>query len=96
MLIVRFLNWVESAPVERRAEAISLLARAWLYSDMDPVEAEVAEAAMTAMLDDPSIRVRRALDDALCRDPRSPCHIILSLVQDQIDVAEITRLMIGH
>ena len=89
MLVVRFLDWVESAPVERRAEAVNLLARAWLYSDMEPVEAEAAEAALTAMLDDPSARVRRALADALCRDPRSPDHIILSLVQDTADIAEI-------
>lgn len=89
MIVTRFLNWVETAPAERRAEAIALLARAWLYSDMEPHEAEAVETAMTVMLDDPSIRVRRALADALSRDPRAPVHIILALAQDQPDVAEI-------
>ena len=89
MIVARFLEWVETAPVERRAEAIHLLGRAWLYSDMLPSEAEAAEAAMTVMLDDPSVRVRMALADALCRDPRAPNLIILSLAQDQMDVAEI-------
>lgn len=89
MIVLRFLDWVETAPSNRRAEAVGLLARAWLYSDLCPEEAETAEAALTTMLDDPSIRVRRALAEALSRDPKSPSHIVLSLARDQIDVAEI-------
>jgi len=89
MIIERFLDWVETAPAERKAEAIGLLARAWLYSDLTPGEADAAEAAMTLMLDDPCIRVRKSLADALCRDPRSPNLIILTLAYDQADVAEI-------
>lgn len=89
MIVARFLEWVETAPTDRKAEAVGLLGRAWLYSDLPEAEAEAAEAAMTIMLDDPSIRVRKALADALCRDPRAPHLVVLSLAYDQVDVAEI-------
>lgn len=89
MLVARFLDWVETAPAARRAEAIGLLGRAWLYSDLSDEEGDAAEAALTVMLDDGSVRVRRAMADALCRDPRSPSHIILALAQDHAEVAEI-------
>lgn len=89
MIVARFLDWVVTAPSDRRAEAVGLLARAWLYSDLSVDEAEAAEAALTAMLDDPSVRVRRSLAEALGRDPKSPSHIILSLAYDHVEVAEI-------
>lgn len=89
MIVARFLEWVETAPTDRKAEAVNLLARAYLYSDLPAAEMEAAEAAMTVMLDDPSIRVRKSMAEALCRDPRSPNLVILSLAHDQVDVAEI-------
>ena len=59
-IVRRFLAFAQSAGPEARAEAASALARAYLHSDLAaPMRAE-AELAMTALLDDPSLLVRRA------------------------------------
>ena len=71
-IVRRFLAWAQSADADARAEAASALARAYLYSDLPaPVRAE-AVLAMTAMLDDPSVLVRRALAEALCSAGEAP------------------------
>lgn len=48
-----------------------------------------AEAAMTVLLDDPSVLVRRAMADVLANSEDAPRSVILGLTQDQIDIAEI-------
>lgn len=87
MIVAKFLSWIETAPVERRAEATSALARAYLYSDLDLVERGAAETALTVMLDDASPMVREALAHALAPSPFAPRQIILSLIQDNVEVA---------
>ncbi len=87
MIVQQFLRWMAGAPVARRAEATSALARAYLYSQMSETEREAAEAAMTILLDDPAIQVRRALAEALSRSPDAPREVILALSNDLPDVA---------
>ncbi|MCV6574718.1 MAG: DUF2336 domain-containing protein [Cohaesibacter sp.] len=88
MIVAKFLSWIETAPVARRAEASSALARAYLFSDMEPSERNDAETALTLLLDDSSPLVRLALSDALASSPHAPHHVILCLAQDLDSVAE--------
>lgn len=89
MIVEDFLRWVRSAPVGARAQATDALARAFLYSDLEPEVRESAEAAMTMLLDDPAPQVRRALAEALAARPEAPRLIMLSLANDQPDIAAI-------
>lgn len=82
MIVAKFLSWIETAPVERKAEATSALARAYLFSDMAADEKEAAETALTILLDDASPLVREAMAYALAASPYAPRQVILSLVQD--------------
>src|SRR3984885_5178963 len=82
-IVRRFLAWAQSADAEARADGASALARAYLYSELTaPVRAEAA-LAMTALLDDPSVLVRRALAGALCRAREAPRTLILALAADE-------------
>jgi uncharacterized protein (DUF2336 family) len=86
-IVRRFLAWAQSADEEARAHGASALARAFLYSDLAaPVRAEAA-LAMTALLDDPSALVRRALAGALCTASNAPRILILGLAADEPEVA---------
>ncbi|SFO80653.1 Uncharacterized conserved protein, DUF2336 family [Cohaesibacter marisflavi] len=82
MIVEKFLSWIETAPVDRRAEATSALARAYLYSPLDEAEKAAAETALTILLDDPAPIVREALAQALKQSPYAPRPVILSLAQD--------------
>ena len=86
-IVRRFLAFVQCAGPEKRAEAASALARAYLHSDLGaPMRAE-AELAMTSLIDDPSPMVRRALANALGGAQDAPRPLILALAADQSDVA---------
>jgi uncharacterized protein (DUF2336 family) len=86
-IVRRFLAWVQSANEDARAQGVSALARAYLYCDLPaPVRAE-AVLAMTALLDDPSVCVRRALAEALCRAHEAPRAVILALAADEPEAA---------
>ncbi|SHF30739.1 Uncharacterized conserved protein, DUF2336 family [Kaistia soli DSM 19436] len=87
MIVRQFLEWLETAPAGRRAEAAHAMARAYLYSEVDSEARADMEAAMTVLLDDPATEVRYALADALAVDARAPRHIILTLAGDHIDIA---------
>ena len=82
MIVAKFLTWIETAPVARRAEATSALARAFLHSPLEPLEREAAETALTILLDDPAPIVRQALSHSLAASPYAPRQVILSLIQD--------------
>lgn len=86
-IVRRFLAWAQSADAEARAEGASALARAYLYSDLPPPVRAEAALAMTALLDDPSVLVRRALAEALCRASEAPRTLILGLAADDPEVA---------
>lgn len=89
MIVQRFLQWIETAPPGRRAEATHALARAYLYSDIDEGTRYAMEAAMTVLLDDPSPEVRYALADALGAYSDVPRHIVLALASDQAEIAAL-------
>ncbi len=89
MIVERFLEWIRTAPVARRAEGCHALARSYLFSALSPDEREGLEAAMTVLLDDPAIAVRFALAHALGDSDKAPHHIILALSEDQPQVAAL-------
>ena len=86
-IVRRFLAWAQCADAGDRAEAASALARAYLYSDLSPSMRAEAAVAMTALLDDPSAIVRRALAEALASAREAPRHLVVALAADQSDVA---------
>jgi uncharacterized protein (DUF2336 family) len=87
-IVRRFLAFAQCAGAEKRAEAASALARAYLHSDLAaPAVRAEAELAMTALLDDPSPLVRRSLAEALSGAGDAPRHLILALAADESDVA---------
>lgn len=89
MIVRRFLLWARSASPGCRAEAVSALARAYLYSDLSADDLWEAETAMTAMLDDPSPLVRRALAEAFANATEAPRHLVIALAGDQSDIAAL-------
>lgn len=89
MIVSQFQSWAEQAPAPSRADGVSALARAYLYSDLSPEESAAAVSALTRFLDDPSLLVRRAMADAFASAAEAPHHIILALTEDQPSVASI-------
>lgn len=87
MIVGQFLLWARQAPPGHRAEAVGALARAYLYSGLSPQDRWEAESAMTAILDDPSALVRRALAENLASSPEAPRHLIVALASDASDIA---------
>ena len=86
-IVRRFLAWVQSASEDARAQGVSALARAYLYSDLPASVRAEAVLAMTAMLDDPAVGVRRSLAEALCRAHEAPRAVILALAADEPEAA---------
>lgn len=89
MIVRRFLLWTRMASAAERAEGASALARAYLYSPLSHEDRREADTALTALLDDPSPLVRRALADAFGGALDAPRHIVVALANDQSDVASI-------
>ncbi len=86
-IVRRFLVWVQSADAGARAQGASALARAYLYSDLPASVRAEAVLAMTVLLDDPSVLVRRALAEALCRAQDAPRSVVLALAADEPEAA---------
>jgi uncharacterized protein (DUF2336 family) len=86
-IVRRFLAWVQSAEADARAQGASALARAYLYSDLPASVRAEAVLAMTVLLDDSSVGVRRALAEALCRARDAPRAVVLTLAADEPDAA---------
>jgi uncharacterized protein (DUF2336 family) len=89
MIVERFLEWIRTAPVARRAEGCHALARSYLFSALSADERDGLEAAMTVLLDDPAGEVRFALAHALADSDKAPHHIVLALSEDQPHVAAL-------
>ena len=89
MIIRQFLLWARTATPGQRAEAVGALARAYLYSDLSPDDRRQAETAMTALLDDPSPLVRRALAEAFANAVAAPRYIVVALANDQTHIAAL-------
>ncbi len=88
-IVRRFLAWAQRADAEGRAEAASALARAYLYSDRGAQARAEAALGLTAVLDDPSAVVRRALAEAFASAAEAPRHIVVALACDQSEVASV-------
>jgi uncharacterized protein (DUF2336 family) len=86
-IVRRFLAWAQTADADARAQGASALARAYLYSDLPASVRAEAVLAMTVLLDDPSILVRRALAEALCRARDAPRALVLALAADESEAA---------
>ena len=86
-IVRRFLAWAQTADADVRAQGASALARAYLYSDLPASVRAEAVLAMTALLDDSSILVRRALAEALCRAFDAPRALVLALAADESEAA---------
>lgn len=87
MIVQAFLRWSETARVADRARAANALGRAYLRSAMGSEERQAAALAMTYLLDDPSPKVRLALAEALAESDDVPRSLILSLAEDQAEIA---------
>ena len=87
VIVEAFLRWAETAKSSDRASAANALGRAYLQSDMKPQERRASVMAMTYLLDDPSPRVRLALAEALCEAAEAPREIMMSLADDQTEIA---------
>jgi len=92
LIVAAFLKWVETAKSQERARAASALARAYLKSDMSPEERHAAQMAMTYLLDDPAPQVRLALADVLAQEAGAPRAIMVSLAEDQPEIASAVIL----
>lgn len=93
MIVAAFLRWVETARAQERAKAANALARAYLQSQMSTEERQAARVAMTYLLDDPSPQVRLALAEVLASDPRAPRGLMVSLSEDQPEIASTVILL---
>ncbi len=89
MIIRRFLLWARTASAADRADGISALARAYLYSNLDAEDRRDAETAMVAALDDPSPLVRRALAEALAGSAMAPRPVVVALAGEQGEIAHL-------
>ncbi|WP_082143740.1 DUF2336 domain-containing protein [Nitratireductor soli] len=78
---------METAKVSERAAAATALARAYLDAELAFEDRYAAEAALTALLDDPSSKVRAALAEALSVSRHAPMQVVAALAADQPDVA---------
>jgi uncharacterized protein (DUF2336 family) len=86
-IVRRFLAWVQTADADARAQGASALARAYLYSDLPASVRAEAALAMTVLLDDSSMCVRRSLAEALCRANDTPRAVVLALAADEPEAA---------
>ncbi|NWJ26376.1 DUF2336 domain-containing protein [Rhizobium sp. RM] len=87
VIVQAFLRWSEKAGSSERAKAAKMLGRAYLQSEMAREQRDAAYMAMTYLLDDPSPRVRLALAEALADDADAPRAILVSLAEDQPEIA---------
>ncbi len=87
MIVQAFLRWAETARAADRAKAASALGRAYLRSALTPEHRRAAALALTHLLDDRSPLVRLALAEALADAVEAPRAIILSLAEDQPEIA---------
>lgn len=87
MLVKSFLAWIENAGPRERAEAVDMLAQAYMMGTLGDETPGEAEAALTLVLDDPARAVRRTLACAFAEYPAAPRHIVRALAVDHAEVA---------
>ena len=89
MVVSHFLKWVNTAKANERAAAAAALARAYVNHDLPFEDRCAAEAALTLLLDDPSVKVRKTMAEALALSRHAPLHVVSALASDQPEVASV-------
>lgn len=89
MIVSRFLLWAQRASPGHRAEAVTALANAFLYSDLSAADRAEAEIGLTAMLEDSSVLVRASMAAVLASSPAAPRHVIVALAGDTNQIAAL-------
>ncbi len=89
MIVSQFQAWARTAPPPVRADGVSALARALLYSCLTPEQGRATASALTGFLDDPSPLVRRAMAEAFAGAADAPHHIVCALAEDQPSIAAV-------
>jgi uncharacterized protein (DUF2336 family) len=89
MMVKSFLAWMDRAGPLERAQAVDMLARAYLSRALGGDRPEDVEAALTSILDDPAPMVRKALAVVFADRADAPRHIVLSLAADQPQVGAL-------
>ena len=87
MIVRRFMQWAATASAADRAKGAAALARAYLYSDLDEDDRDEADVALTALLDDPSPCVRKALAETMAASAGAPHAIVVALANDQSEIS---------
>jgi uncharacterized protein (DUF2336 family) len=89
MIVEQFLQWLTTATAEQRAVAAGPLVRACLHGGLQGENKAALDAIMTVFLDDGDRAVRKALAEALAVEPEAPHHLILTLANDEPDIAAL-------
>lgn len=90
MLISRqFFEWARDASATQRAAGAASLICDYLHMELTADEKAEVESLLTALLDDPSPLVRRAIAEGFAREPKAPRHILSALAADQPEIAAI-------
>lgn len=89
MIVEQFIRWLTVADTEQRVDALRTIVRAYFHAGIPDEEAEGVEAALTMLVEDPSLEVRVALAELIADEPRAPRHIVLDLAHDQPEVAAL-------
>jgi uncharacterized protein (DUF2336 family) len=92
VLVKAFFRWSETAKAGDRAKAANALGRAYLQSPLSEDDRRSTYVAMTYLLDDPSPKVRLGLAEALAHAPDAPRALIVSLAEDQPEIASLVIL----
>ncbi len=96
MVFERFVTWLKLASDDERVLATKALATAYLRSNLQGVEGEIADAVVTALLDDPDMAVRRTLAETFADHEAAPRHVIVGLAADIPEVATIVLTRSPH
>ena len=89
MIIEYFLEWVSTAPVEKRVDMAGAMVRAYLNGEIEAEEREDLDAALTVLSADPSPLVRAALATGFGAHATAPRHILATLGSDVVEVSII-------
>jgi uncharacterized protein (DUF2336 family) len=89
MMIRAYLDWSRTAGAADRAEAVAMLARVFLETELSREDKRDAEAALVLALEDASPLVRQAMARTLAGSEHSPRAIIAALARDQAEIAAV-------
>lgn len=84
-----FFAWAQNVSSGERAEGVRSLVQDYLYMELSEDERTEVESILTAMLEDHSPLVRRAMAETFAREAGAPHHIMTSLASDQPEIAAI-------